>query len=860
MEEAEGYLSSLRTRMSEEEQCIDFLSENRRVLHQKCSLGVDNFYNEFYKHYLYKRVQRPAESEIELKQSFKKAFCNKDQFTQNRIDRNEEYVKQRKKDFAVSQERVRKLIEKLIDEYEFSVNDMLTRCKNWVQKTDNDTDTKVGEMSQKATNMIIESAHELSSISNALSFLPPYYLSIIRFFHENSDVIDKYSESIPEFQLRNYFHQFRPETQKLFITISEACEPDSMTPPLNERQGRAVCVVSKPLVFNEEQCTRIANKLGWKPVFATHLENAPSDLYSLLSETEDDILIFGFPRTPKELNDIFELFNPIQTEDDSNNFISRPMPSIVQPFDMIIELDIPDEIVLRDVLAQLEDPETGVKYDVRDLTLDTEKELVRLQRASDPTFDIIQFPSRSVTLKVNFDLIRKENEGIYNIVPIESRVLTDELIDHLASLVNNVPQPIAPTYNSDITYPSIIQAIHGINEEIRDFFMQQYRIIEDSYKENVLKSFELLNSAHLSLINHLEKSRAEMKEYLRRPGTSQNLLMEFQEWHCTQVERGMRRMQRVKDECNSRINSLRENLISIENERKAEEEQKQKELLNAPFRQALFELLNNACTMLAQCELDRWVSTRSLMLDLNQVVSDVDLVPPLPRKKLNMAADQARDKARKGIKKVQRNTPSSRNRADSKLQSYDSPLFEQLDGVKKFVSDASVIYVRTTTPVSTRGKTRPGKDKNPFAPHKIAALEEFIQAFQDDDVYLLTKMDQISEIAHNEVQIVQQSFDAFLEDSTNWIQLNYEKRKSILDTAIAYMLKRVGEEEQINHLILLNEDKCTIDTTQLIVGTEQPPQIPPAFPEEFMTEAVSGNPETIMNGIVDFLAQTNTVQ
>ena len=118
--------------------------------------------------------------------------------------------------------------------------------------------------------------------------------------------------------------------------------------------------------------------------------------------------------------------------------------------------------------------------------------------------------------------------------------------------------------------------------------MSQWRRITTNYEETVERSFELLHESHLLLISHLGKARQEMQEFLRRPGSSQHLVVEFQEWHSQQVERSMRRLQKVKDECSLRLNSLRENLLQIENDRKSEEENKQKDLLNAPFRTKLF--------------------------------------------------------------------------------------------------------------------------------------------------------------------------------------------------------------------------------------------------------------------------------
>jgi hypothetical protein len=83
------------------------------------------------------------------------------------------------------------------------------------------------------------------------------------------------------------------------------------------------------------------------------------------------------------------------------------------------------------------------------------------------------------------------------------------------------------------------------------------------------------------------------------------------------------------------LGTLREQLLQIENECKTEEEARQKELTNATLQSTLFELVNNACTVLAQAQLDRWTSTRVLMIPFNQIISDLELVPALPHRKLS---------------------------------------------------------------------------------------------------------------------------------------------------------------------------------------------------------------------------------
>jgi hypothetical protein len=817
---------------------------------------IDLFCNENLGNYLYKRLRRPAVSEIELKRKLKKSFAYKSQFIDNRTERNKEYIVQRKRDFAVSQKRAQALVEKLQEEYENEVKEHLRRHSDWVSRTAQRASSLISESSGSSAKRICDTAVQFACISDALSFVPALYSTVAKWFHRESVSFTKESPLIPGFCVREYRTRLRVDTQKLIATLSEGCREASMIPPVVGRQTRAVCVLMKPLVFSKEVCADLAAAVKWRAVFGSDFEHSLGSLFSLLRESTEDVIVFGFPRHPQELAQLYDLFNPKASEE---GFVQRPKATHIEPFDAIIELDIADDIVLSDVLAELVDSGTGVRYDVRTLTLDTEEELVRLRHVPDPYFDLEQYAPRSVTLKSNFSLIAESHRALYHQITIDSRSLNEPLIEHLRTKLDSLNDPAWPEYPRDALSAPLLARVQAISNDLKDFFLAQWRSIEDTYLEAVTRAFELLHETHRLMIGHLERSRHEMRQFLGRPASSQHLLIEFQQWHCTQVEREMRRMQRVKDECNMRLSVLREQLILIENERKSEEEAKQKDLTNAPFRATLCELANNAYTLLAQAEIDRWTATRSLLVDFNQIISDIDLVPHLPHRKLNLVIDPSRMAAKKGQKKPARAPTPNRNRPENKLQPFDSPLFEQLEQIKKFVADASVVYVRATTPVSVRQPRRPLKDKNPFAAHKITAIEEFLSGFADDDVYLGTKIDDLVELAHATFQEVQQAFDAFVDDSTNWIHSNYERRKSVADSATAYFLKKVSEEAQLNHLVLLKENKCIIDATSLIAPNEEMPKIPPAFPPALIENAHIQTPETFVRSVVTFISESEVL-
>ena len=115
-------------------------------------------------------------------------------------------------------------------------------------------------------------------------------------------------------------------------------------------------------------------------------------------------------------------------------------------------------------------------------------------------------------------------------------------------------------------------------------------------------------------------------------------------------------------------------------------------------------------------------------------------------------------------------------------------------------------------------------------------------------------------MAQDEVQTIQQAFDAFVDDSSNWINSHYERRKSIADTAIAFMIQKVAAEQQLNQLILFSEDKCTVDYSELFSANEESPKIPPAFPEDVTKEASNGRAESLYEKISMFDTDDNVNQ
>jgi len=843
----------LQERRKEEDDCLEFLDKNRAAIRKLNASVIENSCYSDYANFLLKRIRRQAESEMTLKTGFKESYTNKHVFKDNRKKRNEEYIEQRKADFSISQKRVNILSQKLQDEYENNIRYLIGRCQSVRQATEHNTISNLQSVTSHFSDVIIESTIIYSEISEALSFIPFYYIDLIPMFNQLSLCFDPKHPDIPEFMSNKLKVPLFNDMVRLFTTLLESFSPEMMTPKLFSRKCKAVCIIFKPLMFSDDDCISLTQSLGWKPVFVHEMNNVIDEICELLLNSTEDLVFFGFPRTPYELNAVNARMNAFISDEKKVSLIPKPVPTIQSPFDNIIELDLDDESILRDVTSRFVDPTNGNLYDIRYLSIEDENQIIRIKPSDDPYFDIPQFPSRSVTLKTNYEIIAKSNPSIFVKIPLENRNVTQEQVLQISSYLKSIPSPISPKYMPETMIPELVSSVSSVSEELKQFFVSQFALIEETYNNSILKVYQMLNSTHLSMVDHLQKARKEMLQYLYRPANSQHLVIEFQQWHSTQVERCMRRMQKVKDECSLRLSALREQLLQIELDRKTEEENKQKDLLNASFRLTLFEIISNAYTMLAQAEIDRWTATRSLMMDYNQIIVQAELVAPLPRKKLQIILDPSRaDRKGKTMKKPTRTTPTSKSRLDGKLPSFDSPLPEAVDGFKKYVTEAASIYIPVTAPASTRNKARPTKDKNPYAIHRISATDEFQSAFRDDDAYLVNQLDRICNLAQDEIQAIQQAFDSFVEDSTQWIQNHYEKRKSISDTAIAYMLQKVNEEAQINQMIFLTHEKCTIDYTKLIVMNEESPKIPPPFPEQLYQLALNGQAEEIMKQVSMF--------
>jgi hypothetical protein len=78
-----------------------------------------------------------------------------------------------------------------------------------------------------------------------------------------------------------------------------------------------------------------------------------------------------------------------------------------------------------------------------------------------------------------------------------------------------------------------------------------------------------------------------------------------------------------------------------------------------------------------------------------------------------------------------------------------------------------------------------------------------------------------------------------------------------VDTAIAYLTGKVNDEGQVNHLVVLEEEKCVIDHRKLLAANEEVPKVPVAFSPEQLQELPAKSPEGFLQGVVAFQNATN---
>jgi hypothetical protein len=72
-------------------------------------------------------------------------------------------------------------------------------------------------------------------------------------------------------------------------------------------------------------------------------------------------------------------------------------------------------------------------------------------------------------------------------------------------------------------------------------------------------------------------------------------------------------------------------------------------------------------------------------------------------------------------------------------------------------------------------------------------------------------------------------------------------------------MRKVSEEAQLNHFVLLREDKCVIDAEKLIVPNEEMPKIPVAFPSALTQDVTTRTTEATLQGIVNFVNETEAL-
>jgi hypothetical protein len=76
-----------------------------------------------------------------------------------------------------------------------------------------------------------------------------------------------------------------------------------------------------------------------------------------------------------------------------NWIIPQPTPTYIHPLDLILELDLDDEVIIRDLLSVVKDSETKEIYDLRTLSFEDEHQIMRMKHVT--ILDEIFYNSRS---------------------------------------------------------------------------------------------------------------------------------------------------------------------------------------------------------------------------------------------------------------------------------------------------------------------------------------------------------------------------------------------------------------------------------------------------------------------------------
>ncbi|KAI8999817.1 hypothetical protein BC832DRAFT_563700 [Gaertneriomyces semiglobifer] len=192
---------------------------------------------------------------------------------------------------------------------------------------------------------------------------------------------------------------------------------------------------------------------------------------------------------------------------------------------------------------------------------------------------------------------------------------SDRQINNADVALNNAALEIL----SEFTAPLLIRPLAKDGRKlpaksVADILADQWATIEISYKDSLKFGFRSLRREKEVVLRYFHGVKSNFRRFLERPDNKQKLVELFQA-EFNMVEDDLRSDQDAKAELHQRAEDLRERLWELSDKRRDEAEAERLSIIEDKWVEDHFVAISNVYIIMLQAEVDRYVGTRSVVLD-----------------------------------------------------------------------------------------------------------------------------------------------------------------------------------------------------------------------------------------------------
>ncbi|KAI8928765.1 hypothetical protein BC831DRAFT_447306 [Entophlyctis helioformis] len=152
------------------------------------------------------------------------------------------------------------------------------------------------------------------------------------------------------------------------------------------------------------------------------------------------------------------------------------------------------------------------------------------------------------------------------------------------------------------------------SKELAEVLMDQWTTLESTYTDVIKFTFRSLRREQESILRFFFETKTNFKKYLERPDARQELVELFQAEY-NAVEDDLRSDPDAKSELHQRVEDLRDRLWEMSDKKREEAEAERISIIEDRWIEDHSYILANTYITMMQAELDRYLSTRQIVLD-----------------------------------------------------------------------------------------------------------------------------------------------------------------------------------------------------------------------------------------------------